>query len=164
MALRFNLLNRTISYKLAFVDIEASSDRKKILDFGALQDSGKELHTSSKSDFTNFISGAEYLCGHNIIHHDLIVLKDIALSRKNKIDTLYLSPLLFPKRPYHKLLKDDKIQSEELNNPLNDCKKTQDLFWDEFSAFNNLPLFSNLFMSICFILLKNFKIFSNILK
>lgn len=133
-----NLRNRT-SFKLAFIDIEANSTGKKIQDFGALQDSGKELHTSSKSDFTNFISGAEYLCGHNIIHHDLVVLKDNALSRKKKIDTLYLSPLLFPKRPYHNLLKDDKLQSEELNNPLNDCKKARVLFDDELSAFDNLP-------------------------
>ena len=138
MALRFNLLNRT-SFKLAFIDIEANSTGKKIQDFAALQDSGKELHTHSKSDFVNFLSGAEYLCGHNIIHHDLVVLKDNALNRKKKIDTLYLSPLLFPKRPYHKLLKDDKLQSEELNNPLNDCKKAQDLFLDELSAFKNLP-------------------------
>ena len=138
MALRFNLRNR-ISFKLAFIDIEANSTSKKIQDFGALQDSGKELHTSSKSDFANFVSGAEYLCGHNIIHHDLVVLKDNALNRKKKIDTLYLSPLLFPQRPYHKLLKDDKLQSEELNNPLNDCKKARDLFFDEIDAFLNLP-------------------------
>lgn len=147
----FNLPNRNTSYKLAFIDIEASADRKRILDFGALQDSGKELHTSSKSDFSKFLSGAEYLCGHNIIHHDLVVLNDNALSRKKKIDTLYLSPLFFPKRPYHKLLKDDKLQSDELNNPLNDCKKAQDLFWDELSAFKNLsPVLQHIYVNLLY--------------
>jgi ATP-dependent DNA helicase RecQ len=52
------------------------------------------------------------------------------------IDTLFLSPLLFPTRPYHALLKDDKLQSEEINNPLNDSVKAMDLFYDEVAAFN----------------------------
>jgi len=57
---------------------------------------------------------------------------------KRFIDTLYLSPLLFPKKPYHKLVKDDKLTTDELNNPLNDAKKARDLFNDEIEAFNNL--------------------------
>ena len=51
------------------------------------------------------------------------------------IDTLFLSPLLFPKRPYHALLKYDKLQTDELNNPLNDAKKAEKLFYDEVNAF-----------------------------
>ena len=148
MALRFNLLNRT-SYKIAFIDIEASTNGKKITDYGALKDSGEEFHASSKSDFFKFVDGAEYLCGHNIVHHDLKVLSDNSLNRKKKIDTLYLSPLLFPKKPYHNLIKDDKLQSDDLNNPLNDCKKAKNLFFDEINAFNTLPnslkqIFANL--------------------
>ena len=54
------------------------------------------------------------------------------------IDTLLLSPLLFPKNPYHKLLKDDKLQTEELNNPLNDSQKARNLFFDEVNAFHEL--------------------------
>lgn len=42
------------------------------------------------------------------------------------IDTLCLSPLLFPMRPYHALIKDDKLQSDSLNNPLNDSIKPMD--------------------------------------
>lgn len=138
MALRFNLLNRP-SFKIAFIDVEASANGKKLLDFGALHESGLEFHSSSKQDFVSFVRDAEYLCGHNIVHHDLELVDDSLLSRRRKIDTLYLSPLLFPERPYHKLLKDDKLQSDELNNPLNDCKKTRNLFYDEINAFNALP-------------------------
>ena len=54
------------------------------------------------------------------------------------IDTLYLSPLLFPERPYHALLKDDKLQTDELNNPLNDAEKARRLFYDEVNAFSEL--------------------------
>ncbi len=139
MALSFKLLHRITPYKIAFIDIEADSNGKKIHDYGALTISGKEFHQSSQPDFIDFVSGAEYLCGHNIIHHDLKILSINSLNKKKKIDTLYLSPLLFPKRPYHKLLKDDKLQSEELNNPLNDCKKARDLFNAEINVYNNLP-------------------------
>ncbi len=125
---------------IAFIDIEVGVQDKKAHDFGAIKESGEKLHIASKQEFANFIAGAEYLCGHNIIHHDLKYLSDIpSIKQQKKIDTLYLSPLLFPKRPYHKLLKDDKLQSEELNNPLNDCQKAQDLFYDEVNAFNSLP-------------------------
>lgn len=54
------------------------------------------------------------------------------------IDTLYLSPLLFPSRPYHALLKDDKLQTDSLNNPLNDAVKAMELFYDEVNAFHSL--------------------------
>ncbi len=60
-------------------------------------------------------------------------------NRPLAIDTLYLSPLLFPRKPYHALLKDDKLQTEELNNPLNDSIKAMQLFYDEVNAFKELP-------------------------
>ena len=125
---------------MAFIDTEVSSDGRKVFDFGAFIEPEKKLHTKSKDEFAKFIRNATYLCGHNILHHDLKFLSDISgISRKKVIDTLFLSPLLFPRRPYHKLLKDDKLQVEEVNNPLNDCMKARDLFYDEINAFTNLP-------------------------
>ncbi|MBO5522953.1 MAG: RecQ family ATP-dependent DNA helicase, partial [Roseburia sp.] len=56
------------------------------------------------------------------------------------IDTLCLSALLFPQKPYHRLLKDDKLQTEELNNPLNDAVKALELLMDEVTAFTQLPI------------------------
>ena len=55
------------------------------------------------------------------------------------VDTLFLSPLLFPERPYHKLLKDDKLISEQMNNPVNDCEKARDLLMDEIASWSLLP-------------------------
>ena len=68
--------------------------------------------------------------------HDAVDAANIPESRM--IDTLFLSPLLFPKKPYHALLKDDKLQTEDSNNPLNDSKKAKDLFFDEVTAFRQL--------------------------
>ena len=113
---------------------------KKILDLGAVRTDNSYFHSSSISQFYDFIAGAQFVCGHNILHHDLKYLqKETGKTRDTPvIDTLYLSPLLFPKRPYHALVKDDKLMTEQLNNPVNDCKKACDLFYEEISAFLTL--------------------------
>ena len=125
---------------IVFVDTEVGLNDKKIHDFGAVKDGDRGIHTASKHEFERYIADSEYVCGHNIIHHDLKYLSEISgIKQKKAIDTLYLSPLLFPKKPYHKLLKDDKLQTDEFNNPFNDCIKARDLFYDEVNAFNALP-------------------------
>lgn len=125
---------------IVFVDTEVGLNDKKIHDFGAVKDGDRGIHTASKHEFERYIADSEYVCGHNIIHHDLKYLSEISgIKQKKAIDTLYLSSLLFPKKPYHKLLKDDKLQTDEFNNPFNDCIKARDLFYDEVNAFNALP-------------------------
>ena len=105
--------NRKQLSGIAFIDLEVALDGKRVQDFGAMKEPETELHSSSKKDFVQFIADAEFLCGHNIIQHDLKYLSDFEeITSKKAIDTLFLSPLLFPKRPYHKLLKDDKLQTE----------------------------------------------------
>ncbi|GHU78499.1 hypothetical protein FACS1894145_0590 [Bacteroidia bacterium] len=124
---------------IVFIDIETTSNGKQLLDIGALSEK-KELHTKSFDELSVFLEDVEYLCGHNIFAHDLKYLeKPIKHANITKfIDTLYWSPLLFPNRPYHKLVKDDKLQSDDINNPLNDAKKARDLFLAEITAFNQL--------------------------
>lgn len=50
-----------------------------------------------------------------------------------------MSPLLFPERPYHRLVKDDKLLNDQLNNPVNDCEKARDLLFDEIARWQELP-------------------------
>lgn len=121
---------------LAFIDVEVGFTDKKVFDYGAVKEDGAVLHTRSAAEFNAFISNCDALCGHNILNHDLKYLK----LQKNYtfFDTLPLSPLLFPNKPYHRLLKDDKLQVDELNNPVNDSLKARDLFYDEVSAWNAL--------------------------
>ena len=121
---------------IVFIDTEVSVQSKKAVDFGAIREDGASLHSRSQSDFLDFASTCDTICGHNIIGHDL---KYVSLRNKPTIvDTLFLSPLLFPKRPYHHLVKDDKLQVDELNNPLNDAMKARDLFNDEVAAWGQL--------------------------
>lgn len=124
---------------ITFIDTEIDPKSRKVLDIGGVKDNGQSFHSPSISDFSFFLNGTEFICGHNILNHDLKYIQgavDYAgINPSNYIDTLYLSPLLFPKRPYHALVKDDKLQSEELNNPLNDSQKAKNLFYDEVNAF-----------------------------
>ena len=124
---------------ITFIDTEIDHRSRKILDIGSIREDGSYFHSSSVAGFTQFLKGSQFICGHNILKHDIKyigeVLKAAGVNPASAIDTLYLSPLLFPARPYHALLKDDKLQTEESNNPLNDCIKAKELFFDEITAF-----------------------------
>ena len=149
--------------KIVFIDAEVDPGNEKVMDIGAVTGSGQEFHSRSLSDFSAFLHGSEYICGHNIFEHDLKHLqKEIAASAaKHFIDTLPLSPLMFPRKPYHSLVKDDKLVADEFNNPLNDAKKARDLFYDEIASFSNLN--ENLKQVYCGLLggLAEFKDFFN---
>ncbi|MDD3527937.1 MAG: RecQ family ATP-dependent DNA helicase, partial [Bacteroidales bacterium] len=127
---------------IAFFDSEIAPKQRQVVDIGCVKNDGSTFHSSSLAEFVGFLSGTQYVCGHNILRHDLLYLgKALAgagVNTKNAIDTLFLSPLLFPARPYHALLKDDKLQSDDSNNPLNDSIKARDLFFDEVAAFSQL--------------------------
>lgn len=121
---------------VVFIDTEVNPNTLKVADYGAVRDDGAVLHTHIKADFDAFVSRCDVVCGHNIINHDL---KYTALrANPTIVDTLFWSPLLFPKRPYHHLVKDDKLQVDELNNPVNDSIKARDLLNDEVDAWNQL--------------------------
>ncbi len=126
-------------HSIAFVDTEIDPQIRRILDIGSVKSDGSTFHKTSVSEFISFLNGTQFICGHNIFNHDIKyigkALKDAGINPAHIIDTLYLSPLLFPTKPYHALLKDDKLQSEELNNPLNDSIKAKDLFHDEVAVF-----------------------------
>ena len=122
--------------KTAFIDLEIDG-KGRILDIGGVKN-GLSFHSARIPEFAGFVSDCGCLCGHNIIGHDIKYLKPFLRKEYVLVDTLYLSPLLFPQKPYHKLLKDDKILTEELNNPLNDSLKAQSLYDDEVMAFKAL--------------------------
>ena len=116
--------NRTLrentTGQIVFIDSEITNEGI-IGDLGAVTETA-QFHSANTQEFSRFIKGNDFICGHNIIHHDIKYIGELLNidSTPIYIDTLYISPIVFPKKPYHKLLKDDKIQIDELNNPLND--------------------------------------------
>jgi len=122
----------------------------RIFMVGALRpDTGEELERKVDKDLPSVLDaldslgqGASFVLGHNVIDHDLPILKqqapDLALHQLPVIDTLRLSPLAFPQNPYHRLVKDYKLIRDSLNSPLSDCRSTLTLFNDQRMAFAEL--------------------------
>ncbi len=65
-------------------------------------------------------------------------MPDLDLLKLPIIDTLLLSPLAFPKNPYHKLVKDYKLVHTAINDPVEDAKNAALLFEDEVRVFVEL--------------------------
>lgn len=122
----------------------------RIFMVGALRpDTGEELERKIDKDLPHVLDaldslgqGASFVLGHNVIDHDLPILKaqapHLALHQLPVIDTLRLSPLAFPQNPYHRLVKDYKLIRDSLNSPLSDCRSTLTLFNDQRQAFAQL--------------------------
>jgi len=93
--------------QIAFIDVEVDPTTRNIRDFDGVKSDGSLFHKGSITEFTRFIEGAQFICGHNIFNHDLTYIRatiSIAgINPANIIDTLFLSPLLFPSKPYHAL-------------------------------------------------------------
>ena len=93
--------------EIVFVDTEVSTSTEQVNDIGAVRtelpiqsSDGLEFHSSSRHAFAEFAKGCDFLCGHNLIDHDIkYILPDIERAGiRSFIDTLYMSPLLFPKK------------------------------------------------------------------
>ena len=128
---------------ILFLDIEVNP-KTNTIDYGATF-KGLELHERNSNRLEQWIKEANFICGHNIIKHDIPKLKsklgDEAFIGKKFIDTLLWSPILFVKRPNHKLTKGYRIvNASEVNNPLSDCKLTEDYLTKELNRFIELSI------------------------
>ncbi|EJL6356939.1 RecQ family ATP-dependent DNA helicase [Vibrio cholerae] len=134
--------------KILSFDLELSRDEKfhhlgAILSEDQLSIKGNQEQAIQALD--NLAKTADLVLGHNILDFDLPWLsKQIHrpqhLLDKPVIDTLYLSPLAFPRNPYHKLVKDYKLVRDTLNNPVADARLALSIFQEQLMALNALPL------------------------
>jgi len=123
----------------------------RILAIGAARGTGKDAETlavggSFRLDIAlvrlaEMASRADRVLGHNLLGHDLEVLRALApdhpVLRLPAVDTLYLSPLAFPENPYHHLVKDYKLVRESRNDPLADARLAARVFRDQWERFAN---------------------------
>ncbi len=93
-------------------------------------------------ELDGFADAARAVLGHNILDHDLPILKQAApelrLFQKPVIDTLFLSPLAFPENPYHRLVKDHKLVKDSVNDPVADARLAARVFCDQMRSFQVL--------------------------
>ncbi|MEM8907307.1 MAG: RecQ family ATP-dependent DNA helicase [Bacteroidota bacterium] len=134
---------KALAPDILFFDLEVEPTTNRIVEFGAIR-GGDQYRGEEKAVFEKIARGVKVICGHNILFHDLPVLKAHGLSpaflETPLIDTLLLSVLLFPKKPYHPLVKDYQLNGSEVNNPLADAQLTQGLLWDLLGAYHQLPI------------------------
>lgn len=137
-----NILNKSL-----LLDLETAPDGK-VLKVGAVLDSVERSLQGrfSKSDVVLILDelaqNADFVLGHNIRDHDLPILRKqfpfLNLHHLPVIDTLFLSPIAFPENPYHHLVKDYRLLSTALNNPVYDAKNAGQLFKDQWDVFQEL--------------------------
>ena len=113
------------------VDLEVNPKHERIFAFAAVRDVSKQsiLHRNgnllkSLALLDQYAADADFILGHNIIKFDLPQLKaanpNLRILRKPALDTLRLSPLAFPRYPYHHLVKhyqDPRILGNQRNDP-----------------------------------------------
>ncbi len=104
--------------------------------------SGRFERAAALRDLDHFAAGAECIVGHNLLLHDRAVLATLdpalALLRLPVIDTLWLSPVCFPENPYHRLVKDYKLVSESLNDPVADARLAGTLLSEEVASLRGI--------------------------
>ncbi len=132
------------------LDLETTLNGE-IRHIGACTDQGKTFEQKSSSEKANhaalaklddFCQESTFLLGHNLIGHDIPVLAavvpDLALLQKPIIDTLFLSPLAFPRNPYHRLVKDYKLVKDAINDPVADARLALSIFEEQYQSFKEL--------------------------
>ncbi len=129
------------------LDLEVGRD-DRIHALGAIRaDTGRRLTHSGGgpaallSRLDDFAEGASFLLGHNLIAFDLPHLAAakpaLRLLKLPAVDTLRLSPLAFPRNPYHSLVKhyqDGGLKRGRVNDPELDSRIALKLYGDECEA------------------------------
>jgi hypothetical protein len=100
---------------------------------------GSNGHTTSSS-----AGPGDVLVGHNLQRFDRPALAkrrpDSPLLDMPTLDTLELSVLAFPRRPYHRLVKDDRLVRDARPNPVSDVRASERVLEDAIAAWEPSPL------------------------
>ena len=138
----------TFSPRCLSLDLEVGKEDGRIHAFGAVRaDAGQRVVHSggdlpaALAKLDELADGASFVLGHNLIAFDLPHLAaakpDLRLLKLPAVDTLMLSPLAFPRNPYHHLVKhyqDGGLKRGRVNDPELDARLALEVFGDELKA------------------------------
>ena len=143
-----------LPFKCLALDLEVVRDGSRIDAFAAVRSSdgsafhkrfGKRTEPSQWRQLDAFAEHAEMLLGHNLIDFDVPHLRaaapSLSLLELPTLDTLRLSPLAFPRNPYHSLVKhykDGGMIRSVRNNPELDCRESLKLLAEQIDAFRDM--------------------------
>ena len=128
------------------LDLEIGKKNGRIRAFGAVRaDTGQGYSgggtASELAKLDDLADGTDFLLGHNLIDFDLPHLAaarpGLRLLKLPAVDTLRLSPLAFPRNPYHGLVKhyqDGGLKRGRVNDPELDSRLALEVFRDEQAA------------------------------
>ena len=147
------MLDSTFSPCCLSLDLEVSKDSGRIHALGAVRaDTGRHMAHSggnlraALARLDDFADGASFILGHNLIDFDLPHLRaakpDLRLLTLPAVDTLRLSPLAFPRNPYHSLVKhyqDSGLKRGRRNVPELDARIALKVFGDQHKALLGAP-------------------------
>ena len=147
------MIESSIIPKCVAIDLEIGRETGRIHRFAAIRGgsmdtplvySGGNLDAALRK-LDAFADGAEFVLGHNVIAFDLPQLRSVApelnIITLPVIDTLRLSPLAFPRNPYHRLVKhykDGSLLRFRRNDPELDTRICLGLLAEEQEAFHLL--------------------------
>lgn len=134
--------------KCLSIDLEVGKEDGRIHRFAAVRgDTGETVIYGSGSlaaalrRLDALAQGATFLLGHNLTRFDRAHLAaadpTLELLKLPDVDTLWLSPLAFPRNPYHHLVKhyqDAALTRGQLNDAELDARNALQLFHDEHGA------------------------------
>lgn len=127
---------------ILFLDIESDPKTRKVSEVGVIF-GNREYKGADMMKILPWIGEAKYICGHNIIGHDIPLLEEklgSLFNNKKFIDTLVWSPLLFADKPYHSIQKNYKgfTHRDEPNNSFLDSKIVIEWLHDFIQRFDSL--------------------------
>ena len=141
-ALAINEQDDTFRPRCLSIDLEVGKQDGRIHAFGAVRADTDQrfVHSggglaAALAKLDQLVDGASFVLGHNLIAFDLPHLTaakpDLHLLKLPPVDTLRLSPLAFPRNPYHHLVKhyqDGGLKRGRVNNPELDARLALDVF------------------------------------
>jgi ATP-dependent DNA helicase RecQ len=95
-------------------------------------------------ELVSWLRPDDVLVGHNLHRFDRRAIEerdpDSPLLRLPTLDTLELSVLAFPRRPYHRLVKNDKLIRDARPSPVSDVRASQRVLEDAVAIWQPSPL------------------------
>ncbi len=139
-------MGRDNPYRPRCLSIDLEVSRNGVIHaLGAVRaDTGESLThsggglTAALEKLDELADGASFVLGHNLIAFDLPHLAaakpDLRLLKLPVVDTLRLSPLAFPRNPYHRLVKhyqDGGLRRGRINDPELDARLALEVFGEQ---------------------------------
>ena len=126
--------------RFLFFDLEYNPETKKVREYGYIL-GNERVREKNPAKLESAAEKAKFIVGHNVLRHDAPILRQyfsIDFPNVKALDTLMLSSLLFPRKPYHKLRKEYLHNEDEPSDPLKDaelCKKLLEDCIDKWKAY-----------------------------